>query len=77
MAAGSVSGAAPTLATTGTTGADIVTLASACAMASAAGCMSAQWKGADTGSMMARLAPFALAISAQRSTAALEPETTT
>ena len=42
-------------------------------MASAAGCISAQWKGAETGSSMARLAPFALAISTARSTAALSP----
>ena len=36
------------------------TSASAAAMASAAGCISAQWKGADTGSSMARLAPLRL-----------------
>ena len=33
---------------------------SASAIASAAGCISAQWKGADTGSSSARLAPFEL-----------------
>ncbi len=47
------------------------TSASASAIASAAGCISAQWKGAETGSSSARLAPFALAISTARSTARL------
>ena len=40
-------------------------------MASAAGCMSAQWNGALTFSIMARLAPYFLAASPARSTAAL------
>ena len=70
-------GFATTFATSGTAGGFTVTLPSACAMASAAGCMSAQWKGAETGNSMARLAPLALAISTARSTAALSPETTT
>jgi hypothetical protein len=46
-------------------------------MRSAAGCINVQWNGALTGSSMARLAPFSLAISTARSTAALWPETTT
>ena len=46
-------------------------------MTSAAGCINAQWKGAETDSMMARRLPFALAISIARSTAALSPEMTT
>ena len=62
-----------TFATSGTTGAAIATPASASAIASAAGCISAQWKGALTGSSSARFAPFALAISTARSTAALSP----
>ena len=41
------------------------------------GAISAQWNGADTGSMIARLAPFSVAISTARSTAARWPETTT
>ena len=55
----------------------MVTPASACAIASAAGCISRQWNGADTGSSIARLAPLVLAISSPRSTAALSPEITT
>ena len=55
----------------------MVTSASAFAIASAAGCISLQWNGADTGSSIARLAPLVLAISSARSTAALSPETTT
>ena len=46
-------------------------------MASAAGCISGQWNGALTGSSMPRLAPRGLAVSMQRSTAALWPLTTT
>ncbi len=46
-------------------------------MASAAGAISAQWNGAETGSSMARLMPRALEISTARSTAALWPEITT
>ena len=53
------------------------TCASASAITSAAGAISAQWKGALTGSRIARLAPLALAISTARSTAARSPETTT
>ena len=45
--------------------------ARAARIASAAGCIRAQWKGADTGSGTARLAPFALAISIAFSTAGL------
>ena len=77
MSAGALTGRAITLATTGTTGACTVTVASAFAMASAAGCIKAQWNGAETVSIMARLAPFCLAISTARSTAALSPDTTT
>ena len=55
----------------------ILASASASAIASAAGCISAQWNGAVTGSSIARLAPLALAISIARSTAALSPEITT
>src|SRR5262245_20332103 len=77
IAAGSVIGNGRTLAASGTTGDCTVTACSASAMASAAGGISAQWYGADTGSIMARLAPFAVAISTARSTAALSPDTTT
>ena len=77
MAAGSVSASASILATSGTRGAAEGRSASALAIASAAGCIKAQWKGADTGSSMARRAPLAFAISVARSTASLAPETTT
>ena len=53
---------AVTLATTGTASGRMVTLASASAIASAAGCIRGQWNGADTDSGMARLTPLALAI---------------
>ncbi len=46
---------------TGTTGALIATLASASAIASAAGRISEQWNGADTGSGTARRTPKRLA----------------
>src|SRR5262249_24338287 len=62
MSGGSLTGLTSTLATTGTTGRFIATVASAAAIASAAGCISAQWKGAETGSIMARRAPFSFAI---------------
>ena len=55
----------------GTTGGLIMTLPSASAITSAAGCISAEWNGADTGSSIARRTPLALAISTARSTAAL------
>src|ERR1039458_142150 len=77
ISAGSLIGLASTFATTGTSGGLMLTFASACAITSAAGCIKAQWKGADTGSSMARLAPLVLAISTARSTAALSPDTTT
>ncbi|MNY20563.1 hypothetical protein D3C86_1540490 [compost metagenome] len=64
------------MAITGTTGLFFSTAASASRMASAAGAISAEWKGAETGSMMARLAPFSEAIAAAFSTAALPPEIT-
>ena len=50
--------------------------ASASAMASAAGCISAQWKGALTLSGMKRRTPCALASCAARSMALLAPEIT-
>src|SRR6266508_3110501 len=48
----SLTGLASTLATTGTAGGFTATSASACAMTSAAGCISAQWNGAETGSII-------------------------
>src|SRR4051812_1264129 len=74
---GSVTDRATTFATTGTAGAFTLTFDSASAITSAAGCIRAQWKGADTGRIIARFAPLTLAISTARSTAALLPETTT
>ena len=65
------------LRTTGRLGFAIGTAASASAMTCAAGCIRAQWNGAETGRSSARFAPLALAISTARSTAALWPETTT
>ena len=52
--------AASTFDTSGAAGALIVTSASAFAIASAAGCISRQWNGAETGSSIARLAPLRL-----------------
>ena len=46
-------------------------------MASAAGRISEQWKGADTCSIIARFTPRALAISTARSTASFSPDSTT
>ena len=46
-------------------------------MASAAGCISGQWNGADTGSGTARLAPMSLAMAIARSIAPLWPDSTT
>ncbi len=63
--------------TTGTAGAAISTRASSAASRSAAGCMSAQWKGALTASGFARFAPRALAAAQARSTAPLWPAITT
>ena len=45
-------------------------------MASAAGAISAEWKGAETGSISARLAPFSVQSRAASSTAAFAPEIT-
>ena len=74
---GSVSGATATLATTGTDRRPILaTSASAARIASAAGCISAEWNGAETGSMIARLAPFVECQARGGSTAALAPEMT-
>ena len=75
MTSGSLSGRASTLATTGTTGARIDAEARASAISSAAGCISGQWKGAETFSGIAR-APSSLAFSMARSTAAFSPEMT-
>jgi hypothetical protein len=77
ISSGSLIGAASTFDTRGDAGALMVISASAFAIASAAGCISLQWNGADTGNSIARLAPLVLAISSARSTAALSPETTT
>jgi len=49
----------------------------ASAIASAAGAISAQWKGAETGSSMARFTPSALRFSMARSTAPWRRRTTT
>ena len=68
---------AVTLATSGTTGAWIVTSASAAFIASAAGAISAQWKGAETGSITERFAPASFASPTAFSTAAFAPEITT
>mmetsp|Transcript_9440 Transcript_9440/g.15675 ORF Transcript_9440/g.15675 Transcript_9440/m.15675 type:complete len:265 (-) Transcript_9440:90-884(-) len=68
---------ARTLGTTVVAGAAKATSARAARITSAAGAISAQWKGADTGNITARLAPLAFAISQARSTAALWPDTTT
>src|SRR6266446_5043418 len=77
ISTGSATGRASTFAISGTDGDFTCTVANASAMAAAAGRISAQWNGADTGSIMARVAPFALASSIARSTADLSPETTT
>ncbi len=74
---GSLIACARTFATSGTTGGLTGILAKASAMASAAGCIRRQWKGADTGSIIARFTPRNLASSTARSTAALVPDTTT
>ncbi len=76
MASASRVGRAVTLATSGARGARMVTPASASAMASAAGCIRGQWKGAETFSGIAR-APSSLAASMALSTAILAPEMTT
>ncbi len=77
IASGSDTGVASTLAITGTEGALIATLASASRMTSAAGCISAQWNGALTGSSTARRAPNLGANAKARSIADLAPEITT
>ena len=55
----------------------MVVAPSAVSIASAAGCISEQWNGADTGSWIARLAPMPLARSIARMIALNEPEMTT
>jgi hypothetical protein len=77
ISAGSVTGRAVTLATSGTDGAARSTSPSACSIAAAAGRISAQWKGALTGSRRARFAPRSRASATARSTAPRWPETTT
>ena len=77
ISCGSPSGRTRTLATTGTTGRRIGTAASASRITSAAGPISAQWNGAETGSSIARRAPRAFASSTARSTASRAPESTT
>src|SRR5216683_1670131 len=77
ISSGAVTAAAVTLATSGTWGSRSTTPASASAISRAAGAISAQWKGALTGSMIERLAPRAAAPAMARSTAALLPLTTT
>ena len=64
-----VTTAASTLFTTGTPGRRRASERGRPASRSCAGFMSAQWKGADTGSLIARLAPLALQASMARSTA--------
>ena len=76
IASGSLVGRAVTLATRKARGATMATSASASAISSAAGCISAQWKGAETLTGMAR-APSSLAFSMARATAAAVPEITT
>ena len=58
-------------------GGAIRAVASASRIASAAGRISAEWKGADTARGSARLAPFGLASAMARSIAAFEPDMTT
>ena len=74
--AASALGAASTLVTTGTRGADTVHRASTSASRGFTGSISAQWKGADTGSGTTRLAPASLSFAAARSTAAAWPAMT-
>ena len=74
--AGSWFGAASTFVTTGTRGAAKPWRASSGASFSAAGCIRAQWKGAETGRSTARLAPASRASSVARATAAVAPAIT-
>ena len=73
---GSVSTATSMLLTTGIRGAASATEASRSRSASAAGFIRLEWKGADTGSGSARLAPLAFSTSQALSTAALLPAIT-
>ena len=75
--AGSAVIAAVTLANSGRRSAPGGVLASASAIASAAGAISGQWNGAETGSGMPRLMPCSLTSAIARSIAALWPESTT
>ena len=77
MASGSLMAEASTLATSGTAGAEIVTWLKASLITSAAGCISAQWKGALTGSSTARRAPYFGASAIARSIAVRVPLITT
>jgi hypothetical protein len=76
MRAALVLGAASTFVITGTRASPKRTRASSAASFSAAGRISAQWKGADTGSGTARFAPRSLASAIARSTPATSPAIT-
>ena len=65
-----------TFAATGNRGSASCSPASTRATSSCAGCISAQWKGALTGSITVRRAPLALQRAAAFSTAAVAPEIT-
>ena len=77
ISAAVVTGRAVTLATTGTAGSIQRAAESACAMASAAGRISEEWNGAETGKRTARLTPRRLAMSIARAMAAAVPDRTT
>src|SRR6516225_3617705 len=77
ISGGSLTGRAVTLATRGTIGGLTNTCPKASTITSAAGCIRGQWNGADTGSIIARLTPCALATPTARSTAAFAPDKTT
>ncbi len=74
---GALTLAAVTLATSGSAGTMISASPRASRIASAAGAISEQWNGAETGSSMARRMPRSLASSIARATALSAPEITT
>ena len=76
MSTGSLTGRAVTLATTGTDGLLILAAASADSISTAAGAISGEWNGADTGRAIA-LTPLALAAAMAASTPAFVPDITT
>ena len=76
IAAGSLTRAAVTLATSGGAGGAMLMAARASAITSAAGPIRLEWKGAETGSSMPRFTPRALDTSMARSTAVRWPEIT-